>query len=232
MVVMMLLAIVVMAGAASAEEVVLLQDTDSFDGLPGGIWTYGNPETTTVHSNKFIPKINGIYTPDGDGRVAILVAGSNMVIETKEATDSFYIVFASDKNDGKAQVSVDGKCVWSGNTKADVCLGKPIDAQKIRTLKITGLENKVHTIKITNCEGILFWNHVTIYKYGYMQPAVPEQPDQPDQPELPDQPENPDQPEQPDQPENPQEIPEFPTVALPVAAILGLAFFMQRRKEE
>jgi hypothetical protein len=28
------------------------------------------------------------------------------------------------------------------------------------------------------------------------------------------------------------EIPEFPTVALPVAAILGLAFFMQRRKDE
>ena len=30
---------------------------------------------------------------------------------------------------------------------------------------------------------------------------------------------------------NEQEIPEFPTIALPVAAILGLAFFMQRRKE-
>ncbi|WMW25445.1 PEF-CTERM sorting domain-containing protein [Methanolobus sediminis] len=28
------------------------------------------------------------------------------------------------------------------------------------------------------------------------------------------------------------EVPEFPTIALPVAAILGLAFFMQRRKEE
>jgi hypothetical protein len=28
-----------------------------------------------------------------------------------------------------------------------------------------------------------------------------------------------------------QEIPEFPTIALPVAAILGLAFFFQRRKE-
>jgi hypothetical protein len=28
------------------------------------------------------------------------------------------------------------------------------------------------------------------------------------------------------------QIPEFPTVALPIAAILGLAFFMQRRKEE
>ncbi|SFM84002.1 PEF-CTERM sorting domain-containing protein [Methanolobus profundi] len=28
------------------------------------------------------------------------------------------------------------------------------------------------------------------------------------------------------------QIPEFPTIALPVAAILGLAFFMQRRKEE
>ncbi|WP_406660029.1 PEF-CTERM sorting domain-containing protein [Methanolobus sp. ZRKC3] len=27
------------------------------------------------------------------------------------------------------------------------------------------------------------------------------------------------------------EIPEFPTVALPIAAILGLAFFFQRRKE-
>ncbi|MCD4703604.1 MAG: PEF-CTERM sorting domain-containing protein, partial [Methanosarcinaceae archaeon] len=30
---------------------------------------------------------------------------------------------------------------------------------------------------------------------------------------------------------NNQEIPEFPTIALPIAAILGLAFFFQRRKE-
>nr|WP_305891116.1 PEF-CTERM sorting domain-containing protein [Methanolobus chelungpuianus] len=29
-----------------------------------------------------------------------------------------------------------------------------------------------------------------------------------------------------------RKTPEFPTVALPVAAILGLAFLMQRRKEE
>jgi hypothetical protein len=28
-----------------------------------------------------------------------------------------------------------------------------------------------------------------------------------------------------------QEIPEFPTIALPIVAILGLAFFFQRRKE-
>ena len=28
-----------------------------------------------------------------------------------------------------------------------------------------------------------------------------------------------------------QEIPEFPTIALPIAAVLGLAFFFQRRKE-
>ena len=28
-----------------------------------------------------------------------------------------------------------------------------------------------------------------------------------------------------------EEIPEFPTVALPIASILGLAFFFQRRKE-
>jgi hypothetical protein len=28
-----------------------------------------------------------------------------------------------------------------------------------------------------------------------------------------------------------QEIPEFPTIALPIAAILGLAFFFQRRKD-
>ncbi|HJH28539.1 MAG TPA: PEF-CTERM sorting domain-containing protein, partial [Methanosarcinaceae archaeon] len=27
-------------------------------------------------------------------------------------------------------------------------------------------------------------------------------------------------------------VPEFPTIALPVAAILGLAFFFQRRREE
>ncbi|AFV22960.1 hypothetical protein Mpsy_0751 [Methanolobus psychrophilus R15] len=31
---------------------------------------------------------------------------------------------------------------------------------------------------------------------------------------------------------NIESIPEFPTIALPIAAILGLAFFMQRRKEE
>jgi hypothetical protein len=31
--------------------------------------------------------------------------------------------------------------------------------------------------------------------------------------------------------ENGNEIPEFPTIALPIAAILGLAFFLQRRKE-
>jgi hypothetical protein len=31
---------------------------------------------------------------------------------------------------------------------------------------------------------------------------------------------------------NVEAIPEFPTIALPVAAIIGLAFFMQRRKEE
>ncbi|NPE27920.1 PEF-CTERM sorting domain-containing protein [Methanococcoides sp. SA1] len=30
---------------------------------------------------------------------------------------------------------------------------------------------------------------------------------------------------------NTEEIPEFPTVALPVAAIIGIAFFFQRRKE-
>ncbi len=28
------------------------------------------------------------------------------------------------------------------------------------------------------------------------------------------------------------EVPEFPTIALPIAAILGLAFFLQRRREE
>lgn len=31
--------------------------------------------------------------------------------------------------------------------------------------------------------------------------------------------------------DDPEPIPEFPTVALPIAAILGLAFFFQRRKE-
>lgn len=30
---------------------------------------------------------------------------------------------------------------------------------------------------------------------------------------------------------DPEEIPEFPTVALPVAVIIGIAFFFQHRKE-
>jgi hypothetical protein len=38
-------------------------------------------------------------------------------------------------------------------------------------------------------------------------------------------------PDEEDDTGNNQEIPEFPTLALPVMAILGLAFMFQRRKE-
>ncbi|WP_342305075.1 PEF-CTERM sorting domain-containing protein [Methanolobus sp. ZRKC5] len=123
-----------------------------------------------------------------------------MFIATAYPTDCFCIVFASDSNDGYTNVYVDGEKVWEGDTWAINPTGQPIGAQKIRSLKITGLDNDIHNIIIENPNVDHVHNgHVTIYKYGYNC-----------------------------QQEN---IPEFPTVALPVAAILGLAFFFQRRKE-
>ena len=206
---LMLLATLVLVGTASAA-VTVEEDVDFFADL-SGIWTFGNPAVTTANSGKFITTISGTTWTDADGRLAVLNSGDTMVIETTEATDTFNIVFASDKNDGMALVCVDGEVVWKGDTWANVPTGQPIGVQKIRSLEITGLESGTHTITIKNLCGVQAQDkgHVTIYKYGY-KPV-----------------------QQPEEPENPhQEIPEFPTVALPVAAILGLAFFMQRRKEE
>ncbi|WP_340818981.1 PEF-CTERM sorting domain-containing protein [Methanolobus sp. WCC4] len=170
------------------------------------IFVYGNPASIiTGFENYFSTTIIGSTWTDPDGRLAILDRGDFMLIETEDPTSEFCIVFASDKNDGYARVYVDGNRVWSGNTYSNVELAQSIDKQTIRTLKITGLENNRHSIMIknTNCNNF----HVTVYKYGY------------------------------DIPENPgtngetEEIPEFPTIALPVAAIVGLAFIFQRKEE-
>ena len=204
---LVMLVFITLAGTASAA-IDVAEGVDYF--ADGGVWTFGNPNVTTTQSDKFITSIiSDHYTwVDADGRLAILWSGDHMVIKTTETTSSFYIVFASDSNDGQANVYVDGTLVWTGNTYANVPTGLPISDQKLRSLKITGLDSCTHTIMIENCYGMQTGDngHVTIYKYGYD--------------------------EQPGQPETPQEIPEFPTLALPVAAILGLAFFMQRRKEE
>ncbi|MEA1984580.1 MAG: PEF-CTERM sorting domain-containing protein [Euryarchaeota archaeon] len=69
-------------------------------------------------------------------------------------------------------------------------------------LKITDMAPTTHTVTV-ECMGITgaYDDHVCMLHFGL------------------------------DEYNNNQEIPEFPTIALPIAAILGLAFFFQRRKE-
>ncbi|SFM14275.1 PEF-CTERM sorting domain-containing protein [Methanolobus profundi] len=170
------------------------------------IYVYGNPASIiTGFENYFSTSITGSTWTDPDGRLAIINDGDFMLIETEDATTEFCIVFASDKNDGYARVYVDGNKVWSGNTYSNVELTQSIDKQTIRTLKITGLENVRHSIKIKNANCNNF--DVTVYKYGY------------------------DLPEDPGENGGTEEIPEFPTIALPVAAIIGLAFIFHKREE-
>ncbi|WP_407357136.1 PEF-CTERM sorting domain-containing protein [Methanolobus sp. WCC5] len=171
------------------------------------VWTYGNPAVTSTWTSYFSSSIVGGTWTDADGRLAVIDENGYMLINTLYPTNCFCIVFASDSNDGYARVYVDDVAVWEGDTWANVGLGQDINAQKIRSLKISGLESTTHTIKIENVD-VTSQNHicttvnnghVTVYKYGY------------------------------DCPEN--EIPEFPTIALPIAAILGLAFIFRKKEE-
>lgn len=204
---MMLLAALMIIGTASATVSVELIDGEcSLE-----IWTYGNHNSiTSGYEEYFDNSIIGSIWTDADGRLAIISENSSMTITTKDPTECFCIVFASDKNDGYGIVYVDDEKVWEGDTWASANTGQPIEAQKIRSLKITGLESSTHTIEIVNPDientlalstvECLHNGHVTIYKYGYDCPITP--------------------------------IPEFPTVALPVAAIIGLAFLFQRKEEK
>ncbi|WP_292465988.1 PEF-CTERM sorting domain-containing protein [Methanolobus sp.] len=199
---LVLLATLMVIGTASAvtapyANVELIEDVEcSLD-----IWRYGNDNVIGQYDSYFSSLVSGSTWTDVDGRLAVLDEDGYMQITTQNPTECFCIVFASDSNDGWAKVYVDGNEVWSGDTWADVGLTQDINAQKIRSLKITDLENTVHTIKIKNINVANCHNgHVTIYKYGYNCPET-------------------------------TEIPEFPTIALPVAAILGLAFIFQRKQE-
>lgn len=208
-IVLMLIATSMIIGTASAmytgpETPASSVTYDEQDNTPD-IYVYGNSASiTTGFENLFSTTITGSTWTDPDGRLAIINKGDIMRIDTDDPTSEFCIVFASDKNDGYAGVYVDGNKVWSGNTYSEVGLAQSIDKQTIRTLKITGLQNIRHSIMIknTNCNNF----DVTVYKYGY------------------------------DLPDNPgtngetEEIPEFPTVALPVVAIIGMAFMFQRKE--
>ncbi len=169
------------------------------------IYDYGNPAVElTGFENYFSTTVTGCIWTDADGRLAILDKGDSMFIETEDPTSEFCVVFASDSNDGYACVSVDSTKVWSGNTHSEVGTGQSIDKQIIRTLKITGLEYSKHSIVIKNTNK--HNHHVTIYKYGYDIPASTGTSQE-------------------------TEIPEFPTMALPVAAIIGLAFIFKKKEE-
>ena len=196
---LMLLAALMVIGTASASATASVEFTDGECSLD--IWTYGNTNTVTSGYESYFDTVviaSSTWT-DPDGRLAVLNDGDNMFIATKYPTECLCIVFASDRNDGYATVYVDGAEVWEGDTWADVDLAQDINAQTIRSLKITDLEFGIHTIIIENADVDEHDGHVTIYKYGYNCSNT--------------------------------EIPEFPTIALPIAAIIGLAFVFQRRNE-
>ncbi len=201
---LMLIATLMIIGTAAATTQSSTVSVELVDGECSlDTWTYGNHNSiTSGFESYFNSSVKGSIWTNSDGRLAVLDEQGNMKITTQYPTDCFCIVFASDRNDGYARVVVDGKRVWTGDTWANVNTGQNIDAQKITSLKITGLENTIHTIKIKNlnvrddCHD----GHVTIYKYGYNCPED-------------------------------TEIPEFPTIALPVIAILGIAFIFQKKEE-
>ncbi|MDY0386345.1 MAG: PEF-CTERM sorting domain-containing protein [Methanolobus sp.] len=201
---LMLIAALMIIGTASA----VAQATASAELIDEecdlAVWTYGNHNSiTSGFESYFSSSVIGNTWTDADGRLAIIGENGYMTINTENPTDCFCIVFASDENDGYAEVYVDDEKVWGGDTWANVATEQPIDAQKIRSLKITGLQSTTHKIEIknpnVNAVNDVHNGHVTVYKYGYNCPNT--------------------------------EIPEFPTIALPVAAILGLAFVFQRREE-
>lgn len=204
---LMLMATLMIIGTASA----VAQPTASVELIDGEcdltVWTYGNHNSiTSGFESYFSSSVTDNTWTDADGRLAVIEENGCMTINTVNPTDCFCIVFASDSNDGYAEVYVDGEKVWEGDTWANVTTGQPIGAQKIRSLKITDLQSTTHSIEIKNPNvntvstvSNVHNGHVTIYKYGYSCPET--------------------------------EIPEFPTIALPIAAILGLAFVFHRREE-
>ncbi|WP_048063245.1 PEF-CTERM sorting domain-containing protein [Methanococcoides burtonii] len=165
------------------------------------VWIYADPGYLQPDNDADIAinSLVGSYWRGYDGRLALLHLNGNsqMEVSIAEPTACLYVQFASDRNDGMASIYVDGELIWEGNTWAPNALGKPLDMQQMRYLKVTGLEPTAHTIKILTGEQ----GHVTIYQFGYDRCTS-------------------------------EEIPEFPTVALPIVAIIGLTFIFQRRKEE
>ncbi|KXS44364.1 MAG: hypothetical protein AWU59_547 [Methanolobus sp. T82-4] len=203
--ILLLAALAVVIGTASATPSVQLIDGE----CDLDIWTYGNHDIiTSGYEDYFETSIDGSIWTDDDGRLAIISEGGSMTISTEYPTECFCIVFASDKNDGYAMVYVDDVMVWEGDTWASTDTENPIEDQKIRSLKITDLDSNTHTIEIVNpditnsaqVQSTECVHNGHVTIYKYGYNCPTE------------------------------EIPEFPTVALPVAAVLGLAFLFQRRE--
>lgn len=135
MITLMLMATLMIIGTASA----VAQPTASVELVDEecelSVWTYGNHNSiTSGFESYFRSSVIGNTWTDADGRLAVISENGYMTINTENPTDCFCIVFASDRNDGYAEVYVDDEKVWEGDTWADVATGQPIDAQKIRSL--------------------------------------------------------------------------------------------------
>nr|WP_321496242.1 PEF-CTERM sorting domain-containing protein [uncultured Methanolobus sp.] len=220
---LVLIAAIMLAGTASAApSVTVTEGTTDLD-----IWTYGNHNSAiSGFESYFSSSVIGSTWTNADGRLAVISEDGYMSIVTEYPTNNFGIIFASDSNDGFARVYIDEEMVWQGDTWADVGLGQDIDHQKIRTIMITGLEYEKHLIVIENVNveqeqqeqeelrGVrLFCATPTTAPANVHDGHVTIYEYGYNLPET-------------------EEIPEFPTIAAPIAAIIGLAFIFIKRKEE
>ncbi|SDF88565.1 PEF-CTERM protein sorting domain-containing protein [Methanolobus vulcani] len=211
---LVLIVAIMLAGTASAAASVTVTDgTSNLD-----IWTYGNHNSATSgFESYFSSSIVGSTWTNADGRLAVISEDGYMNVETEYPVNNFCIIFASDSNDGFARVFIDEEMVWQGDTWADVSLGQDINQQKIRSLMINGLEYNTHSIVIKNV-------NVAQEEQMEVRTLNVEEANAHDGHvtiyeygyNLPDT----------------EEIPEFPTIAAPIAAIIGLAFIFSKRKEE
>jgi hypothetical protein len=221
-IVLMFIAAIMLAGTVSAApSVTVTEGTTTLD-----IWTYGNHNSiTSGFESYFGGSIVGSIWTDSDGRVAVISENGYMSIVTEYPSSNFCITFASDSNDGFARVLIDGEMVWQGDTWADVDLAQDINQQKIRSLMITGLEYETHSIIIKNVNVEQEQQQLEQKGIGLFCAAPETAPSNVHDGHVTIYEYGYNFPET-------EEIPEFPTIAAPIAAIIGIAFIFIKRKEE
>ena len=172
------------------------------------VWAYADANVAPIPAEFSLTLNDPNPWVSGSGHLALLDAGDTMVIESTVPTTCMYVQLEGDWNDGVVGVLVDGVVVWKGNTYnignkylKISDMAPTTHTVTVECVGINGGGNPTLPVSVTSPTQVKYDDHVCMLHFGL------------------------------DEYNNNQEIPEFPTIALPIAAILGLAFFFQRRKE-